>query len=119
MIASALRKKVQPLLNALLGAKSVFATTVRDNFRKTIKLTGREVDFTGRDWGHNLDKCGERFVSWCSPRLKDGDVIITERGRFIVYNVKPCCDPPDMAFFDCIKETDDVEDSSCPSPTKK
>ena len=66
--------------------------------------TGREVDFRDRGWGWNINKVGDRFAAWCYPRLCDGDVIVTELGRFIVHSVEPTWDPPDMVFFLCVKE---------------
>lgn len=74
----------------------------RDEFRSTIARTGRTIDFTRRGWGHTL---GNGYA-FCTPALKDGDILVTERGRFLAHSVKPCYDPPDMVFFSCIAETD-------------
>ena len=66
--------------------------------------TGREVDFRSPGWGHNIQRCGDRLAAWSSPRLKNGDTIITKLGRFMVHSVEPCYNPPDMVFFMCVKE---------------
>lgn len=67
------------------------------------------MDFRSLDWGHNIQRTGNGFAAWCTPRLNNGDVIHTNRGRFIVYNVRPCDRPKDMVFFNCIREVDSLE----------
>jgi len=65
-------------------------------------LTGREIDFRSRGWGHNLQLIGDSCASWCTPPLEKGDVIITELGRFAVTWVRSCSGVDDMRIFTCV-----------------
>lgn len=82
----------------------------RQRERKRIRetATGREVDFRQRGWGHNIEQAGTRNACWSTPRLENGDTIITELGRFIVYDARGASvyGPDDMVTFLCIRERD-------------
>jgi hypothetical protein len=71
--------------------------------RKQHPLTGRTVDFRQRHWGHNLECVGGTWWAWSTPPLQHGDVILTERGRFIITGVRPQyhLGPNDMVEFSC------------------
>lgn len=84
----------------------IWTRFLRNRFRSKIKRTGREIDFTRRFWGHNIERVGDSFAAWSDPRLAKGDVIITEKGRFIVTASRPCGEPEDMTFVDFISESD-------------
>ena len=79
----------------------------RDDVRSMIERTGREIDFTLRGRGHSIEKFGYNYACWSTPRVAEGDVIITSLGRFIITESKPCGDPPDMTFIKCIAESDE------------
>lgn len=86
----------------LLKAKSIgFLSRQRMNRHAAFKSTGREVDFRHRGWGHNIEKCGDKFAAWCSPPLETGDRIITELGIFDVIWTESAWNMSDMVFFAC------------------
>ena len=70
-----------------------------------IPITGRQVDFRVRAWGHNISATGGRFAAWSTPSLRRGDLIITELGRFVVTESERAEGVNDMVFFDCISES--------------
>lgn len=59
---------------------------------------GRTVDMRRRGWGNNMERCGDSFAVWSNPRLQVGDIVLTEKGQFIAFEVQPQYDPPDMVF---------------------
>ena len=75
-------------------------------FRRKIRRTGRVIDFTVTYWGHNIDRSMDSSVAWSTPKLQNGDVIITKRGRFLVYGVRDAVGVDDMTFFETISEAD-------------
>lgn len=72
---------------------------------------GRTVDMRLRGWGCNMEKIGDSWAVWSTPRLCKGDFILTENGKFIVFEVRPCYDPPDMVFASFWKVEDNHEEN--------
>lgn len=66
--------------------------------------TGRIVDLRCPTWDHNITRTYNGFTVWCTPRLQNGDVILTKHGRFIAYGVKPGWNAEDMVIAKFINE---------------
>lgn len=64
-------------------------------------------DMRDRYWGHNISYCGGTYAAWTTPRIQNGDIIITEAGMFLAHHVQPCEQPKDMVFLSFVQIQDD------------
>ena len=82
----------------------LFPMKIKSQIQEDLPV-GQEHDFTYRAWGHNIEKCGDRYAAWSTPKLQEGDRILMKSGSFIVYDVEPISSGvDDMVFFRCKSE---------------
>lgn len=92
---------IRRLLRALFGwppfTQADKDAAIADLIRKTPRAV--EHDFTHSSWGGSMTRVAGGFATWSTPRVEVGDRIRVGREHFIVFEARPCGDPPDMAFI--------------------
>jgi hypothetical protein len=92
---------IKQLLRKLFGWPPF---TLADKVAAVAQLVRRypdavEHDFTRGSWGCSMTRVAGGFATWSTPRVEVGDRVRVGRERFIVFEARPCGDPPDMAFI--------------------